>query len=121
MDIISSFVSFIVYYYQVFLIAPIILAFKAESHYVGRAAIVANSVSMFVAVAPYWNYTYSWVNINGFPFFQLYVVVGLFFGFIAFISYIFQESVDTSFYKVSFVLYNSVVAGIVCLVAAIYL
>jgi hypothetical protein len=103
------------------LIAPIILAFKAEKHYVARAAILANTVAMFVAVAPKWDVTFSWLNINGFPLFQVYVLIGLVFGFIAFISYLFGESMEGGFYEFSFVLYNSVVAGIVCFIAALIL
>lgn len=62
MSIVSDVISLFVNHYQFLLIAPIILAFKAEEHYVGRAAILANTVGMFVAVAPNWNNTFSWLN-----------------------------------------------------------
>jgi hypothetical protein len=121
MESISSIVSLLVDYYQLLLILPIIVALKAEKHYVGRASILANTVGMFAAVAPHWESTCSWLNINGISLFQSYVVIGLIFGFIAFLSYMLEESMEGGFYNFTWYLYNSAIAGAVCLVAAVYL
>ena len=91
--IISPILSFLVVHYQILLIFPIIMAFASESHYTGRVSIVANVVSMFVAVAPFWDQTSGWLNIGGFPLFHAYLFVGLIFGTISFISFIFYDSV----------------------------
>jgi hypothetical protein len=121
MSIVTDTIYFLANHYQLFLILPIILALKTEKHYVGRAAILANTVGMFVAVAPKWDVTFAWLNIGGFPFFQVYVLIGLMFGFIAFLSYMSGGKMEGDFYVFSFLLYNSVIAGIVCLVASIIL
>jgi len=114
-----SIVAFLVNHYQVFLILPIMIALKAEKHYVGRASILANTVGMFAAVAPYWDATRSWLNVGGYSLFHAYVLVGLAFGTISFLSYLFEFSETSEFYFATFLLYNSVIAGIVCFVAAI--
>jgi ABC-type transport system involved in cytochrome c biogenesis permease subunit len=120
-NVIFDLISLLVRHYQLFLILPIILALKAEKHYVGRASILANTVGMFVSVAPYWDATRSWLNIRGFPLFHAYILLGLVFGLIAFLSYIFEVSQEGDFYMFTFVLYNSVIAGIVCFVASVFL
>jgi len=120
-NVLFDLISLMVRHYQVFLLLPIILALKAEKHYVGRASILANTVGMFVSVAPYWDVTRSWLNIRGFPLFHAYVLLGLVFGLIAFLSYILEVSQEGDFYFLTFILYNSVIAGIVCFVAAIIL
>ena len=97
------------------------MAFASESHYTGRVSIVANVVSMFVAVAPFWDQTSGWLNIGGFPLFHAYLFVGLIFGTIAFLSYIADESVESDFYTAAWFLYNSAIAGLVCFIAAIVL
>jgi len=117
--IISDIVSLLVNHYQVFLILPIIIALKAEKHYVGRVSILANTVGMFAAIAPYWDITRSWLNIQGFPLFHAYLLLGLVFGLISFLSYLFDFSENSDFYVTAYLLYNSVIAGIVCLIAAI--
>jgi len=117
----SDVVSFLVAHYQAFLILPIIMAFKAEKHYVGRVSILTNTIGMFVAVAPYWDATRSWLNIRGFPMFHAYVLLGLVFALIAFLSYVFQVSQEGEFYVIAWVLYNSVIAGIVCFLASVML
>ena len=119
--IISDVVSFLVDNYQVFLILPIIMAFKAEKHYIGRVSILSNTVGMFAAVAPYWDTTRSWLNIRGFPLFHAYLLIGLAFGLISFLSYLFGVSQESEFYDAAWYLYNSVIAGIVCLIATIFL
>jgi len=121
MSIVSDIISLLINNYQLFLLLPIVLAFKAEKYYIGRAAILANTVGMFAAVAPKWDATFSWLNIGGFPLFPVYVLVGLMFGFIAFLSYMSGGKMEGDFYVFSFILFNSVVAGIVCFVAAIIL
>lgn len=120
-EVISDIISFFVNHYQLFLVLPIIMAFKAEKHYVARTSILANTVGMFVAVAPYWDITRSWVNIGGYSLFHAYVLLGLIFGLIAFLSYVLEITQKEEFYWLTWVFYNSVLAGIVCLVAAIYL
>jgi len=117
----SDVVSFLVAHYQAFLILPIIMAFKAEKHYVGRVSILTNTIGMFVAVAPYWDATRSWLNIRGFPMFHAYVLLGLVFALIAFLSYVFEVSQEGEFYVIAWVLYNSVIAGIVCFLASVML
>lgn len=97
------------------------MAFKAEKHYVGRVSILSNTVGMFASVAPYWDITYHWLNINGFPLFHAYVLIGLIFGMISFLSYLFGIKQESDFYVMAWLLYNSVIAGIVCLAATIYL
>lgn len=97
------------------------MAFKAEKYYVARTSILANTVGMFVAVAPYWDITRSWINVNGISLFHVYVLVGLVFGIWAFVSYVGGSSQNEEFYEFTWVFYNSVIAGIVCLVAAIIL
>lgn len=114
-------VSLLVDNYQAFLILPIIMAFKAEKHYVGRVSILSNTVGMFVAVAPYWDTTSSWLNIRGFPLFHAYVLIGLVFGLIAFLSYLSGSRQESEFYVTAWLLYNSAIAGIVCLVATVLL
>jgi len=97
------------------------MAFKAEKHYVGRSSILSNTVGMFASVAPYWDETSYRLNIRGFPFFHAYVMLGLVFGLIAFVSYLLEASEDTDFYVIAWLLYNSVIAGIVCLVTSFLL
>ena len=82
---------------------------------------MSNTVSMFAAVAPYWSITRSWLSIFGFPLFHAYILLGLPIGAIAFISYLADESLISDFYDFSWILYNSAVAGIVCLLVAILL
>lgn len=118
-EIISDVVSFLVNNYQLFLILPIIIALKAEKHYVGRVSILSNTVGMFVAIAPYWDITWSWLNIKGFPLFHAYLLLELVFGLISFLSYLFDVRQESEFYDTAWLLYNSAVAGIVCLLAAI--
>jgi hypothetical protein len=119
--IISDIVSLLINHYQVLLILPIIMALKAEKHYVARTSILANTVGMFVAVAPYWDVTWSWLNIRGFPLFHAYVLIGLVFGLIAFLSYMLEVRQEAEFYTITWLLYNSAIATFVCLVAAISL
>ena len=119
--VISPILSFLVDHYQLLLIFPIIMAFASEKHYTGRVSIVANVVSMFVAVAPFWDQTSGWLDIGGFPLFHAYLFVGLIFGTIAFLSYIAGGSVESDFYTAAWVLYTSALAGLDCLVAAVSL
>jgi len=120
-NVIFDLISLLVRHYQLFLLLPIILAFKAEKHYTARASILANTVGMFVAVAPYWDVTRSWINVNGISLFHVYVLVGLIFGMWAFVSYVWGSSQNEEFYDFTWYFYNSVIAGIVCLVAVIVL
>jgi len=120
-NVIFDLIFLMVRHYQIFLLFPIIMAFKAEKYYVARTSILANTVGMFVAVAPYWDITRSWVNVNGISLFHIYVLVGLIFGLWAFLSYVAGSSQDEEFYEFTWYFYNSVIAGIVCFVAAIFL
>jgi len=97
------------------------MAFAAERHYTGRVSIVANVVSMFVAIAPYWDQTTSWLNLGGLPFFHAYLSLGLLFGVVAFLSYLGGSKMESDFYTASWFLFNSVFAGLVCLAAAVVL
>jgi len=111
-------ISFMVDNYQIFLILPIITAFKAEEHYVGRVSILSNTVGMFAAIAPNWDTTWYWLNVRGFPLFHAYLLIGLVFGLISFLSYLFGVRQESEFYVVTWLFYNSVIAGFVCLLAA---
>jgi hypothetical protein len=111
-------ISFLVTQYPLLLILPIIMALRVERQYVSRVATLTNTVSMFVAIAPFWNQTRSWLEISGISFFHAYLLLGLILGIVALISYVADQSLDSSFYAVTFVLYNSAFAGIVCLAAA---
>jgi hypothetical protein len=117
--IISPIVAFLVVRYPSLLLFPIITAFAAERHYVGRVSLVSNTMSMIVAIAPRWSQTASWLNFYGLPLFHYYLVLGLVFGTVAFLSYIARVRVEGTFYTVGWVLFNSVIAGIVCLLAAL--
>lgn len=120
-EMIFEVVSFLVGNYQLFLILPIIMAFKAERHYVGRVSITANTVAMFAAIAPHWDITRSWLIVRGFPLFHAYLLLGLVFALVSFLSYLFEIRQESEFYEVAWILYNSIIAGGVCFVAAIYL
>lgn len=111
-------ISFLVTQYPLLLILPIIMALRVERQYVSRVATLTNTVSMFVAIAPFWNQTRSWLEISDISFFHAYLLLGLILGIVAMISYVADQSLDSSFYTVTFVLYNSAFAGIVCLAAA---
>ena len=114
-------VSFLVDHYQIFLIFPILLAFAVEKHYIGRASVLSNTVSMFAAIAPAWDSTRWVLNYYGISFFHAYLLIGLGVGLICFLGYIFGSSYNSDFYWFLWIFYNSVVAGILCLLAAIYL
>lgn len=114
-------VSLLVDNYQILLILPIIISLKAERHYVGRASILSNTIGMFVSVAPHWDTTWFWLNIRGFPLFHAYILLGLVFGVISFLSYLAEVRVESDFYLFAWLLYNSAIATGVCLVATIYL
>jgi hypothetical protein len=94
------------------------MALRVETEYVGRVATLTNTVSMFVAIAPFWNQTRSWLEFSGISLFHTYLVVGLVVGLTAMISYMTHSSLGGTFYFFTFVLYNSAIAGIVCLLAA---
>ena len=111
-------VAAIVNHYQLLLLLPIVLAFKVETEYVSRVATLTNTVSMFVAIAPFWDQTRPWFEVSGISLFHLYLGIGLVVGVIAMISYLVEQSPGSSFYWVTFSFYNSAIAGVVCLVAA---
>lgn len=120
-NVIFDFISLLVHHYQFFLILPIVMAFKVEKHYVARTSILANTVGMFVAVAPYWDVTRSWLSVRGVSLFHVYVLVGLIFGIWAFVSYMWGSSQNEEFYEFTWIFYNSAIAAIVCLVATVLL
>lgn len=115
----SFIIGILVNHYQLFLLIPMALAFKAEAHYVSRVSIVTNTTGMFAAIAPHWDETRTWFMISGIPFFHLYLLVGLGFGMIAFLSYMGESSQSSSFYNASWVLFNSVVGILVCFIASL--
>jgi hypothetical protein len=94
------------------------MAFLTEQYYVSRASIVANTVGMFVAIAPHWDETRLWLGtVSGVSIFHAYLVVGLFFGGIAFFSYTFQRRAPSVFYWVTWAFYNTGIGILVCLAA----
>ena len=79
-----------------------LMAFLVEEHYISSGSIVANTVGMFVAIAPHWDTTRSWLGVlDGFSIFHAYLLVGLIFGAIAFISYATERSTPSEFYRVA--------------------
>jgi hypothetical protein len=95
-----------------------LMAFLVEEHYVSRGSIVANTVGMFVAIAPHWDTTRSWLGIfHGYSIFHAYLLVGLIFGAIAFFSYVTEESAPSEFYWTAWAFYNTVFGVLVCLAA----
>src|SRR5947199_3304148 len=94
----STIVGLLVNNYQLFLILPILLAFKAESQYVSRVSTVTNTIGMFVAMAPHWDATRPWLMVSGIPIFHVYLVIGLAFGAVAFLSYVLDVSASSEFY-----------------------
>lgn len=74
---------------------------------------------MFAAIALHWDVTRLWLNASGFPIFHAYLLLGLVFAVISFLSCPFDFSDVSAFYEISWLLYDSVVAGLVCLIAAI--
>ena len=91
------------------LVLVVVICFSAEKHYVGRASIVANTVSIFGATAHHWD-SIPWP-------FQVYASIGLFFCAIAFLSYLLEAKAPSDFYFYAWLLYNSVVATIYVVVA----
>ncbi|MHA1410566.1 MAG: hypothetical protein ACTSQY_09730 [Candidatus Odinarchaeia archaeon] len=114
-------ISFLVNNYQLLLILPIVMALSSEKYYTGRISILTNTVSMFVSIAPYWERTKLWLRFGGFSLFHIYVKIGLIFGFISFFSYLFGESQEGDFYDFTWLFYNSVIAGLVCLFTSYFL
>ena len=91
------------------LILVIVISLRVEKHYVGRASVVANTVSIFGATTHHWD-TAWWP-------FQVYASIGLFFCAIAFVSYLLEAKAPGDFYFYAWILYNSVIAAIYVLVA----
>ena len=118
--VLSDVISFFVDRYQILFLFPIFIASISERNFTGRPSIVANTASMFITVAPYWDATRGWLNVFGLSFFHAYLLLGLPVGAIAFLSYVSDESLSSDFYTLGWVLYNSAFAGIVCLLTAIY-
>ena len=117
--IVSPIVAFLVAHHPILLLFPIITAFAAEKHYTGRVSLVSNTASMFVAIAPHWNETRSWLSFYGLPVLHYYLVLGLIFGTVAFLSYLTKTKVEAGYYKLAWALYNSFFAGLVCLAVAV--
>src|SRR3989442_7365350 len=109
-------VAFLVVHYQLLLIMPMVMAFFVEEHYISRVSIVSNTAGMFVAVAPHWSETRSWLMFSGFPIFHIYLLVGLIFAVVAFLGYTTGESQPSEFYWVCWVFFNSVFSGLVCFI-----
>lgn len=118
--IISPVVSFLVAHYPILLFFPIITPLRSERHYTGRVSLVSNTASIFVAIAPHWTATRTWLSFYGLPMFPYYVALGLFFGVIAFLSYFTKTKVKSRFYVLAWVLYNSFFAGLVCFLVIIW-
>src|SRR2546427_6147388 len=115
----SPIIEFLVNNYQLLLILPMILAFKAESQYVSRVSTVTNTIGMFVAMAPHWDATRSWLMISGIPVFHLYLLIGLAFGAIAFLTYMLDVSASSEFYWATWLFFNSAIGIAVCFVATL--
>jgi len=119
--ILFDLISLLVKHYQVILLLPIVMAFNAEKYHVARTSILTNTVSMFVAVAPFWDAARSWLNVREISLFHAYVLLGLIFGMWAFLSYMLGSREDEGFYEFSWWFFNSGIAAFVCLVAAVLL
>lgn len=115
----SGIVALLVDHYQLFLLIPMAIAFKAEQHYVSRVSIVTNTTGMFAAIAPHWDATRSWLMVSGIPVFHAYLLAGLFFGIIAFLSYMIEEPAPSEFYDITWGFYNSVFGVFVCFIATL--
>ncbi len=85
----------------------IITSLKAEKYFTARPSIVANVVSISMVLLPRWN-TLWWPM-------QYYVGIGWILAMIAFISYMLRKNVDAPFYDISWLLYNSVIAALICI------
>ncbi|MBN2335523.1 hypothetical protein JXL21_08170 [Candidatus Bathyarchaeota archaeon] len=107
--------------YQIVLLLPIITAFYAERHFVGRVSIMTNTVSMFVSVAPSWIKTANWLSYKGISFFQVYLLIGLLVGVVSFASYLMEVEKELKVFFNTWIVYNSLIAVIVCLLAVVYL
>src|SRR3989442_10999576 len=94
------------------LILPIILSLLVEDRYLSRPAIVANTVSIFIATAQHWD-SFGW-------FLQTYSVLGLLIGVTAFFSYLASQSLKSEFYKAVFYPYHTIVAIIYVAVAGLF-
>jgi len=90
-------------------IIVIITSIKGEiaRGFTGRPSLVANLVSISMVFLPRWNSL--WVGL------QWYLYIGWVFGAIAFFTYMLDEKLEGEFYTLSWLLYNSVVATIICL------
>ena len=111
-------VAFLVVHYQLLLIMPMVMALLVEQHYISRVSIVSNTAGMFVAVAPHWSQTRSWLVLSVYPIFHVYLLVGLIFAVIAFLGYTTDQSQPSEFYWVCWVFFNSFISGFVCFVMA---
>ena len=111
-------VAFLVVHNQLLLIMPMVMAFFVEEHYISRVSIVSNTAGMFVAVAPRWGETRSWLMFMGFPIFHIYLLVGLVFAVIAFLGYTTDQSQPSEFYWVCWAFFNSAISGFVCFIMA---
>ena len=91
------------------LILVIITAIKGElaRGFTGRPSLVANLVSISTVFLSRWDSL--WVG------WQVYLYIGWVLGAIAFVSYMLDEKLTGEFYDISWILYNSVIASIICL------
>src|SRR2546428_8793183 len=90
----------------------IVMSIKAEKHYVSRASRLANTIAIFSSTAHHW-------DIAPWPL-QWYSSIGLFFGGLAFLSYMWGSKMDPDFYWVTWILYNSIIATLYVLIAGFY-
>jgi len=74
---------------------------------------------MFVAMAPHWDATRPWLMISGIPIFHIYLILGIAFGAIAFLSYILDVSAPSEFYWTTWLFFNSAIGIAVCFVATL--
>ncbi|MDG6982320.1 MAG: hypothetical protein JRM74_02580 [Nitrososphaerota archaeon] len=93
------------------LIIVMIMGLMVEDRYISRPAIVTNTISIFIVTTQHWN-SAGWVL-------QGYAVLGLFFGLIAFLSYLTQKSLDSDFYRLTFFLYHTFTATLYVFIAGL--
>jgi len=90
-------------------IIVIITSLKGEiaRGFTGRPSLVSNIVSISMVFLPRWD-SLSWI-------WQWYLYIGWVLGAIAFFTYMLDEKLEGDFYIISWLLYNSVIATIICL------
>ena len=93
------------------LLIVMFLSLDVEDKYLSRPAIVANTISVFITTAHHWDAA-GWLL-------QFYSVLGLPIGFTALVSYLTQKSLDSDFYRFTFIVYHTFLVGLYVILAGI--